>query len=105
MDSDRQVFMKLSKKILFYLQFLSKYSCEKVAGLGFEARETSHGYFIYLQSFYQQSAERNLPKKYFFIFCFEVPHGVCTVNTETTSNLVRKFGKSCKGSVVIKVLF
>ena len=29
-----------------------------------------HGSFIYSQSFYQKSAERKSPKKYFFIFHF-----------------------------------
>ena len=38
-----------------------------------------HGRFIYFQRFFQKSAERNSPKKYFFIFLFNTWPGIRTL--------------------------
>ena len=41
--------------------------------------ETFNGNFIYSLSFCQKSAERESPKKYFFVFCFDVWPGTRTL--------------------------
>ena len=71
--------------------------------------ETIHGhFFIYSQSFCQKSAERKSPKKYFFVFRFDVWPGTRTlafrlINQHTTYKAtVTSSHIVCKSSPILK---